>query len=263
VFIYLAAVYNTCTHLAADCTAEVGSKRLAFEKNDPNGWSRGDKLELLSLGAQTGCVLLSAVCYVIVPVGVSSAIIAISTISCVLLPVGYTVYILADEWRAHKHGEAAAVVPTIVPEPITESTSNPLGLGLSPAATMAANHQQWATGSVVDIETEDGYERNSTILGPATSGDPNERQVQFADGVVDDWPVADFMLAISAGAVIEHDGAVIEHDGVTFGVVDDISEDESDEDNRSHSSIITWTCTACTVVHEGPAKAVRLPPVLR
>ena len=50
----------------------------------------------------------------------------------------------------------------------------------------------WAVGDVVDVETEDGWERGVTILGPAGSGSAAEMSVQFADGVVDDWEISEF-----------------------------------------------------------------------
>ena len=47
-------------------------------------------------------------------------------------------------------------------------------------------------GDVVDVESEDGWERNAKIIGPSKSRRADEMRVRFADGVVDDWPVADF-----------------------------------------------------------------------
>ena len=47
-------------------------------------------------------------------------------------------------------------------------------------------------GDVVDVESEDGWERHAKIIGPSKSRRPDEMRVRFADGVVDDWPVADF-----------------------------------------------------------------------
>ena len=47
-------------------------------------------------------------------------------------------------------------------------------------------------GDVVDVESEDGWERNAKIIGPSKSRRPDEMRVRFADGVVDDWPLADF-----------------------------------------------------------------------
>ena len=47
-------------------------------------------------------------------------------------------------------------------------------------------------GDKVDVESEDGWKYGSTVLGPAKGGDDAEMQIRFADGVVDDWPIADF-----------------------------------------------------------------------
>ena len=47
-------------------------------------------------------------------------------------------------------------------------------------------------GDVVDVESEDGWERHAKIIGPSKSRRPDEMRVRFADGVVDDWPLADF-----------------------------------------------------------------------
>ena len=41
--------------------AEVGSQKAYFERNTPNGWSRGDFLEALSLGSQIGINVLGLV----------------------------------------------------------------------------------------------------------------------------------------------------------------------------------------------------------
>ena len=53
----------------------------------------------------------------------------------------------------------------------------------------------WAAGDVVDVDTEDGWERGATIKGPAKSGSQAERLLEFADGTVDDWDTADFVRA--------------------------------------------------------------------
>ena len=43
----------------------------------------------------------------------------------------------------------------------------------------------------MQVETEDGIE-DCKILGPAKCGDPNQRNVKFADGAIEDWDVEDF-----------------------------------------------------------------------
>jgi len=53
-------------------------------------------------------------------------------------------------------------------------------------------HDGFRKGDVVDVESEDGWERNAKIVGPSKSGRADEMRVRFADGVLDDWPVADF-----------------------------------------------------------------------
>ena len=53
-------------------------------------------------------------------------------------------------------------------------------------------HDGFRKGDIVDVESEDGWERNAKIIGPSRSARPDEMRVRFADGVVDDWPVADF-----------------------------------------------------------------------
>ena len=71
----------------------------------------------------------------------------------------------------------------------------------------------WAAGDVIDIDTEDGWERGAKIRGPSESGDDTEMNVEFADGVVDDWAIDDFRRPAptarkapraSAEAVIQH-----------------------------------------------------------
>ena len=54
---------------------------------------------------------------------------------------------------------------------------------------------KYKPGEKVDVESEDGWEYGATVLGPAQSGDADELRIRFADGVVDDWPVADFRPA--------------------------------------------------------------------
>jgi hypothetical protein len=68
----------------------------------------------------------------------------------------------------------------------------------------------WAVGDVVDVETEDGVEYGATILGPSQNGNPQEQEVRFADGVVDDWSTCDFRRPGSApegGAKVRLDTA--------------------------------------------------------
>eukprot|EP01043_Picozoa_sp_COSAG02_P051550 COSAG02_NODE_5441_length_4327_cov_32.830889_2_plen_108_part_00 len=45
------------------------------------------------------------------------------------------------------------------------------------------------------VETEDGWERAVTVLGPAKSGKSGEMLVKFSDGTVDDWDVEDFVAS--------------------------------------------------------------------
>lgn len=45
------------------------------------------------------------------------------------------------------------------------------------------------------VETDDGWERGVIVLGPAVSGNQNEKRVKFLDGTVDDWDVADFVAS--------------------------------------------------------------------
>lgn len=47
---------------------------------------------------------------------------------------------------------------------------------------------------VIDVDTEDGFERGATILGPSTEGNPKEMQIRFADGTVDNWDKEDFVF---------------------------------------------------------------------
>ena len=44
--------------------------------------------------------------------------------------------------------------------------------------------------------------RGGEILGPSESRDPAQRRVKFADGVVDDWDVADFREKHIGGAIL-------------------------------------------------------------
>jgi hypothetical protein len=52
---------------------------------------------------------------------------------------------------------------------------------------------EWKVGQVIDIDTEDGYEKGATILGPSTEGDKTQMSVRFADGSVDNWDKEDFV----------------------------------------------------------------------
>jgi hypothetical protein len=56
----------------------------------------------------------------------------------------------------------------------------------------------WAVGALVDIQSEGGWERGAVILGPSTTGSPEQMRVRFADGVVDDWDVDEFVAAAAA-----------------------------------------------------------------
>ena len=57
---------------------------------------------------------------------------------------------------------------------------------------------KWRKGTIVDIDTEDGWERGVVIVGPAESGDPGAMSVRFRDGSVDDWEIEDFLLPAAA-----------------------------------------------------------------
>ena len=255
--------------------AEVGAKRAEFEELDPAGWSRGDKLEGLSLAAQIGCVILSAFCVIFIPNGTMSGVVAFLTIACVLAPVFYTVYILMDEYRAFKHKggssaigrgrETTAVNSTDLAHdsPMSASSAAAAGAFLqhtevtaNPLVTPASRQRwqgmdgAWIAGQTVDCETEDGMEYNVTILGPSTSGDPDEMLVKFADGVVDDWPVRDFRRPISEAAIA--------YAGVQFSVTDDVDDMSThilDHREDGDQSAVDWVCKACTYTHEGAAKA--------
>ena len=282
--------------------AEVGAKRAEFEELDPAGWSRGDKLEGLSLAAQIGCVILSAFCVIFIPNGTMSGVVAFLTIACVLAPVFYTVYILMDEYRAFKHGGGSSAIgrgrettavnstdlahdspmsassaaaagafaweeeelaqqqqqedeavsatwPTSRPLQHTEVTANPLVTPTSRQRWQGMDGA-WIAGQTVDCETEDGMEYNVTILGPSTSGDPDEMLVKFADGVVDDWPVRDFRSPISEAAIA--------YAGVQFSVTDDVDDMSThilDHREDGDQSAVDWVCKACTYTHEGDANA--------
>ena len=76
---------------------------------------------------------------------------------------------------------------------------------LKAAARVVAVHDPWAAGTVVDIESEDGWERGTTILGPSESGEGSELRVRFQDGVVNDWSIADFRTLWKPGDAIDID----------------------------------------------------------
>lgn len=73
---------------------------------------------------------------------------------------------------------------------------------LASSAVHAAS-ASWEVGTVVDIDTEDGWEYGATVTGPATSGNAAERQVRFADGTEDDWDTSDFRASDQSGTLIE------------------------------------------------------------
>ena len=86
--------------------------------------------------------------------------------------------------------------------------------------------------------------------------------VQFADGVVDNWPIADFRRPISAPADIEYDGATFEtliddpdsEHARPRGSIGFITPNGTTNENIDFSAS-SWTCASCTVVHEGKDKA--------
>jgi hypothetical protein len=57
----------------------------------------------------------------------------------------------------------------------------------------AARLIDWTAGMVIDVDTEDGFEKGATILGPSSEGNVAQMQVRFADGSVDDWDKEDFV----------------------------------------------------------------------
>ena len=63
----------------------------------------------------------------------------------------------------------------------------------------------WSPGALVDIATENGLERRAKVIGPSASGDALQRRVEFTDGVVDDWDVADFRKPWAVGDVVDID----------------------------------------------------------
>jgi hypothetical protein len=84
--------------------AEIGHARKAWAEQHPNGlgWSRGDRLEALSLAAQICNVLGSIACVTgltLTPRVVDISVSAV-TVVCMLLPACYGIKIIIDEWKA-------------------------------------------------------------------------------------------------------------------------------------------------------------------
>lgn len=71
-----------------------------------------------------------------------------------------------------------------------------------PDGCLASYAASWEAGTVVDIDTEDGWEHGATVIGPASSGDGGERRVRFADGSIDDWGTDDFRAQGKHGTTI-------------------------------------------------------------
>ena len=99
--------------------AELGSARAAFVEAHPagDGWSRGDYLELLSLGAQLVNVLLIGLCAAAGGSGGwlgSGGTDAVGALMCcfVLAPLGYAGRILQQERRAAKAEGATTLTAT-------------------------------------------------------------------------------------------------------------------------------------------------------
>ena len=107
----------------------------------------------------------------------------------VLIPFGLILHFMRREKQAmggqgkEENGDLSTA--TIKVE--AKSYGNPLHDGRDNDAPTS-----FQVGDVVDISTEDGWERGAVVLGPSSSGDSSELRVKFADGVVDDWPTADF-----------------------------------------------------------------------
>ena len=87
--------------------AEMGSARRAFVEAHPggDGWSRGDKLEMMSLGAQATNVALTGVCAMMETTTTMADdwvedTMATAMTCCLLAPVGYAGRILQQEWAA-------------------------------------------------------------------------------------------------------------------------------------------------------------------
>eukprot|EP01047_Picozoa_sp_COSAG01_P024689 COSAG01_NODE_1533_length_9989_cov_8.225581_1_plen_1653_part_00 len=104
--------------------AEVGSQKDAFERDTPNGWSRGDVLEALSLGSQIAINMLSlatlntASGLTVNSSGVDGTLVSISptesfaiavaTLIFVLLPALYGMHILLTEWKVGRRSKKLA-----------------------------------------------------------------------------------------------------------------------------------------------------------
>ena len=98
--------------------------------------------------------------------------------------------------RVHVDGARAAVrPPSWEVGDVRVHTSNP------PAACdlQVVSDRCYLWFQVIDVDTEDGWERGATIKGPASSGSRSERLLEFADGTVDDWDTGDFVLAAGGG----------------------------------------------------------------
>lgn len=73
----------------------------------------------------------------------------------------------------------------------------------APMLTRAAEGAKFYKGDIIDVDTEDGMERCALILGKPESGNPGEMMVKFADGVIQDWDIAEFVkLPPAAGPVV-------------------------------------------------------------
>ena len=90
----------------------------------------------------------------------------------------------------YEAGSVLDFMPTSVLRSMHKALSNSV-------AENAGTQSVWEPGTTVDIETEDGWERGATILGPAHSGNAAEMSISFADGVIDDWDIAEFHMALS------------------------------------------------------------------
>jgi hypothetical protein len=81
--------------------AEVGSATKAFIKKYPDGntgWSRGDKLEVLTLLGQLGNVVVTLVCSVVELKDAGTVAVSAAVLTCVLCPASYAVRIVWTEW---------------------------------------------------------------------------------------------------------------------------------------------------------------------
>lgn len=76
---------------------------------------------------------------------------------------------------------------------------------LMAARRVLPHKDPWPPGTLVDVASEDGLEHGAKVIGPSESGDKSERRVEFKDGVIDDWAVADFRKPWSVGDVIDID----------------------------------------------------------